>query len=161
VCAAGVGLVFGPTHLFANYLHHTPGLAGIESHHGFHWDIMGVSATVALMGIAMAWQFYIRSPGIPARLAESAAPLYRLSLNKFYLDELFVWLIVAPARALAWLSDWFDRTVVDRIVDGVATVPIVLSRVPVFAHNGLVSTYALVMLTGVVGCVLVVLKLCL
>ena len=103
----------------------------------------------------------VRSPGTPAKLAATLDPLYSLSLHKFYLDEIYVWLLVAPVRTIAWLSGWFDRIVIDRIVDGVGMVPIVLSRVPVFVHNGLVSTYALVMLAGAVGCVIVVLRICL
>ncbi len=160
VCALGVGLVFGPTHLFAGYMHHAPGLAHVEPH-GLHWDIMAMSAIVALAGIGLAWKFYVRSPGIPERLAKTFDPLYTLSLNKFYLDEIITWLLVAPVRSVAWLSNWFDAAVVDRIVDGVGRVPVVISRVPVFVHNGLVSTYSLVMLGGVVVCVLVVLKMCL
>jgi NADH-quinone oxidoreductase subunit L len=129
--------------------------------HGLHWDIMIVSSTLGVVGIALAWLFYVRSPSIPESLVRTLDPLYTLSLNKFYLDEILIWLLVAPFRALAWLSSWFDRAVVDRIVDGVGMVPVVLSRVPVFVHNGLVSTYALVMLGGVVACVLLVLKICL
>ncbi len=159
ICALGVGAAFGPTHLFADYLHHTAGLVHIESL-GLHWDVMGMSAIVSLVGIALAWKFYVRSPSIPERLAQTLDPLYSMSLNKFYLDEIFTGLCVAPMRGIAWLSGWIDRAVIDRIVDGVAKVPLVLSRVPVFAHNGLVSTYALVMLGGVVGCVLLVLKIC-
>jgi NADH-quinone oxidoreductase subunit L len=158
VCALLVGFGFGPTHLFAEYLHHTPGHAAVESH-GLHWDIMIVSACLGAVGIALAWWFYVRSPGIPESLARALDPLYTLSLNKFYLDEIFIWILVAPLRGLAWLSYWFDRTVVDRIVDGVGMVPVVLSRVPVFVHNGLVSTYSLVMLGGAVACVLLVLKI--
>ena len=45
-------------------------------------------------------------------------PLYDASLNKFYFDEIFSAIIVAPLRALAWLSNWFDRGVIDPIVDG-------------------------------------------
>jgi NADH-quinone oxidoreductase subunit L len=158
ICSLAVGLVFGPTHLFADYLHHTPGHVGVEPH-GLHWDIMIASACLGAVGIALAWWFYVRSPSIPAVLARGFRPLYLLSLNKFYLDEFFVWLVVAPLRAVAWISNWFDATIVDQIVDGVGRVPIALSRVPVYVHNGLVSTYSLVMLAGVVACVLVVLKM--
>lgn len=160
VCALGVGFAFGPTHLFAEYLHHTPGHAAVESH-GLHWDIMVLSAIVGVVGIALAWLFYVRSPGIPESIARRFDPLYTLSLNKFYLDDILYGLVVAPIRFVAWFSSWFDKAVVDRIVDGVGGVPLVLSRVPVFVHNGLVSTYTLVMLGGVAVCVLVVLKVCL
>ncbi len=158
VCSLGVGIVFGPTHLFADYLHHTPGHVAVE-HHGLHWDIMITSSCVGLVGIVLAWWFYVRSPAIPATLARVLAPLYELSLNKFYLDEFFIWLLVAPLRAVAWIANWFDAKVVDQIVDGMGHLPIALSRVPVYVHNGLVSTYSLVMLAGAVGCLLLVLRM--
>jgi len=157
VCAVAIGLVVGPTHLYANYLHHTPALAAVEAH-GLHWDVMAVSALVAAVGIALAWLCYIRSPGIPERLAKAANPLYALSLHKFYLDQLYDRLVVAPGRSLAAASHWFDDVVIDRLVDAVGKVPRLVSRVPVYVHNGFVSSYALVMLLGAVACVLVVLK---
>ena len=40
VCAVFIGLAVGPTHWFANYLHHTPGL--VEGHeHGFDCRVDG------------------------------------------------------------------------------------------------------------------------
>ena len=112
---------------------------------------------------ALAWLFYVRSPGIPERLAAAIEPLYTLSLNKFYLDEIFAWLIVAPLRGAGvavelvrsrghrsdcrWRRRWCR----------VRAEP----ACRVSLHNGLVSSYALVMLAGVVVCVLVVLKICL
>ena len=49
-------------------------------------------------------------------------------------------------------------SVVDRLVDAVGRVPIVLSRAPIYLHNGLVSSYALVMLTGAVVCVWIAMR---
>jgi NADH-quinone oxidoreductase subunit L len=157
VCAVAIGLVVGPTHLFGDYLHHTPGLEHVAAH-GLHWNVMIMSAIVALSGIGLAWWFYVRSPKIPPLLATDFRPLYELSLNKFYLDELYTWIIVSPARGLAWLSSWFDRSLVDRLVDAIGYIPIVVSRVPVYMHNGLVSTYSLLMMTGAVVCVLIVMR---
>jgi NADH-quinone oxidoreductase subunit L len=158
VCSLVVGIGFGPSHLFADYLHSTPGHVHVEAH-GLHWDIMIMSSVLGIVGIALAWLFYVKVPAIPERLASALDPLYTLSLNKFYLDEIFTWLLVAPIRGVAWFSSWFDLAIVDKIVDGVGRVPIALSRVPMQVHNGLVSTYSLVMLGGAVAGVLLVLKM--
>ena len=119
---------------------------------------MAASAVIALTGIAIAWWFYVASPGIPAKLAENFRPLYQLSLNKFYLDEMLGWLIVGPARGLAWLSGKFDLSVIDRLVDAIGYIPLLVSRVPVYMHSGLVSSYALVMFTGAVVCVWIAMR---
>lgn len=158
VFSLAIGFVIGPTHLFAEYLHHATGLTAVEAH-GLHWAVMGTSVVVVLLGIALAWWMYLKSPAVPERVARSLDPLYELSLNKFYCDELFWAIAVAPLRFLAWLAAMFDMKVIDRVVDGVGRLPRLLSRVPVFLHNGVVPSYALVMLSGAVVCVLLVLRI--
>jgi NADH-quinone oxidoreductase subunit L len=153
VGAVGIGLAVGPTHLFGDYLHHAHGLSAVESH-GLHWSIMATSAVVAALGIALAWLLYVKAPGLSEQLATAMHRSYRLSLNKFYLDEIFSAMIVAPARGLAWLSDWFDRVVIDQLVDLIGSIPRGLSRVPMRFHNGLVSSYVLLMLSGAIVCVM-------
>jgi NADH-quinone oxidoreductase subunit L len=152
VCAVGIGLVVGPTHLFGNYMQHANGLSAVESH-GLHWGIMATSAIVAAAGIALAWLVYVRSPGLPERIAAAVKPIYRLSLEKFYFDEIYDLVVVAPLRGLAWLSNRFDALVVDRLVDLIGKIPRAVSLVPMPFHNGLVSSYSLVMLSGAVVCV--------
>ncbi len=158
ICAAAVGIVVGPTHWFANYLHHTPGLPVVESH-GIHVALMLLSAAIALAGIGLAWQFYLRSPEMPGRIAATLGPLYRASLNKFYFDEIYSALFVTPLTTLARLSDWFDRRLIDPMVDIVGLVPRLVSSVPRVLHNGLVPGYALLMWTGVLLCMLFALRI--
>ncbi len=155
VCAVGVGLALGPSHLFGGYLHHTAGLPE-AAEHGFHIGLMMLSAVVAVAGIAVAWWMYVSAAGVAERVAASLGPLYRLSLNKFYFDELYFAILVAPLLLLAKLSAFADLSVIDRIVDGVGRLPRLLSAGPRTLHNGLVSSYALVMWTGVVvGAILI------
>jgi NADH-quinone oxidoreductase subunit L len=115
---------------------------------------MGLSAVLALTGITVAYVFYVRSPQLPAQLAAALGPLYKLSLNKFYLDEIYRAIFVTPLRTLAALSYWFDRTIIDPTVDLVGRIPRSLSLIPRTLHNGLVPSYALVMWTGLILCVL-------
>ena len=89
---------------------------------------MALSVAVVLSASALAWLMYVRSPELPARVAAAMGPLYQASLNKFYFDEIFWAILVAPLRGLAWLSSWFDRGIIDPIVDGVAMVPRLLER---------------------------------
>jgi NADH-quinone oxidoreductase subunit L len=158
VCAVFIGLAVGPTHLFANYLHHTPGFAPVKEHE-MNLPLMILSSVIALGGIGYAWLMYVRSPGLASRLANAAGQLYRASLNKLYFDEIFMALVVMPLRMLAWLSAWFDNQVIDRLVDAFAAIARFLSRVPWRFHNGLVPTYAFVAWTGLLICMLFALKL--
>ncbi len=156
VAAVGIGLAVGPTHLFGNTLHHTPGLP--ESEHHMNFLIMGISIAIGVAGWYMAKVFYVDKKEIPESLARNFAPLYRLSFEKLYFDEIFLGLVVFPLKGIAYVSELFDKYVVDRLVDGVGSIPRILSAAPQRLHNGLVQSYAFVMWIGVLVCVLFVIQ---
>lgn len=158
VCAALIGLVTGPTHLFAGTLQKIQGLTVVESH-GLHWGVMAVSSLIALSGIALAWFLYVAAPGIPNSIATALRPLYLLSSGKFFLDEILRWLVVVPLAGVARLSVLFDRWVIDGLVDGIGMLPRAISVFPRRLHTGLVASYAGVMWFSVVAAVVLVLSL--
>jgi NADH-quinone oxidoreductase subunit L len=99
---------------------HPPGVAGLleRGEHLMHtWVgkafLVGIGAgfLIYLNGYAVA-NAIVRIPGM--RLVHTW--LYR----RMYFDELYFATFVAITMALSRLSGWFDRTVVDRIVNGVA-----------------------------------------
>ena len=100
-----IGIFFEVTHGFADFLGQTPSIAYLNHHahehvhEGFHWSIMVTSAVVALAGIGLAAAFYWpnRKPVADAthKVAETVG-LYRLSLNKFFFDEIYQMLFVCP-----------------------------------------------------------------
>jgi NADH-quinone oxidoreductase subunit L len=155
VCAVGIGAAVGPTGWFAHYLYpeHAP-----EAHE-FHIGLMTASGMLAFAGIALAWLMYVHWPRLAERVAEGMGPLYHASYQKLFFDEIFWIVAVAPLRGLAWLADWFDRRVIDPMVDIVGMVPRLVSSVPLVFHNGLVPAYALVMWAGLIVCMLLVLRM--
>jgi len=79
-----------------------------------------IALAVALGGIAVAWLFYVRSPELPASLAESLRLLYHVLLRKYYVDEFYNAVI---GRPLFWISQFVlfrgvDSNVIDGFVDG-------------------------------------------
>ena len=112
-----------------------------------------VSPFVAmLIGLGLAWVFYIYDPEIPGRLAAQQRPLYLFLLNKWYFDEIYGFLFVRPARRLGRLL-WTrgDGEVIDGTVNGIA-----LGIVPFFtrlagrAQSGYMFHYAFAMVAGIV-----------
>jgi NADH-quinone oxidoreductase subunit L len=147
VFAVGVGFVLGPTHLFANFLERTPGLPeGAQP--GMNIGLMTLSGLIALAGIGLAYQFYRYQPDLPGRLARAVPGLYQLSLNKFYIDELYAKYIVGPMDYLAKLLGGLDKQVIDNLVDLSGQAPRVLGYLFRPVQNGLVQFYALAMLLG-------------
>jgi NADH-quinone oxidoreductase subunit L len=158
ICAAGIGLVVGPTHLFAGYLQQTMGLTHVESH-GLHWGVMITSSIIAIAGIGFAWMFYVASPAIPGAIAKAMKPLYVISQGKFFLDEIFKGLIVMPLVVIAKIATLIDQYLIDGIVDTAGKIPAALSLIPRQFHGGVVSNYAGVMWIGVVTTVVLVLTI--
>ncbi|TIP34931.1 MAG: NADH-quinone oxidoreductase subunit L, partial [Mesorhizobium sp.] len=47
-----------------------------------------------VIGLLVAWKFYIRSPELPRSVAANHRLLYAFLLNKWYFDELYDFLFV-------------------------------------------------------------------
>jgi NADH:ubiquinone oxidoreductase subunit 5 (subunit L)/multisubunit Na+/H+ antiporter MnhA subunit len=83
---------------------------------------IGILPTVMMaLGFVIAWQFYIRRPDIPVELARQHDWLYRFLLNKWYFDELYGAVVVGGVLLLTRALRWIDETIVDGLVNGVAS----------------------------------------
>jgi len=108
-----------------------------------------------ILGFLVAYQFYIRSPETPKRLAEQHRGLYAFLLNKWYFDELYDFLFVRPVKRL---GTFLWKTGDGRIIDGFgpdgvsARVVDVTDRV-VKLQTGYLYHYAFAMLIGVAALV--------
>ncbi|MDB5389179.1 MAG: nuoL 2, partial [Planctomycetaceae bacterium] len=145
VGAAGLGLVLGHlTGIFDGFLNMT--IDGTGAHHPADWFVIGMSTIVAVVGIGLAWALYAQPSAVPKTIAASVPPLYRISLNKFYLDEIFYIFLVVPAMCLAQFSRFLDWIVVDGLVGFISKVPAAAARLARPIQNGLVQFYALSMM---------------
>jgi NADH-quinone oxidoreductase subunit L len=81
-----------------------------EAAHTLEWQLSGVAVIVAGIGLFVAWWLYIRKPKAPEALAKSLHGPYTLLLNKYYVDEIYLALIVRPLL-------WFSTNVLWRVVD--------------------------------------------
>jgi NADH-quinone oxidoreductase subunit L len=146
--AVGVGIILEPfTHWLSGFFSLMPSLPPVAEHE-VHWVLLITSSVIALAGVAGAWWMYLVQPGFASRLVQSVSGLYQLSLNKFYLDELYGFFIVRPLIGLAALSRAVDLYVVDGLVDLVGQVPRFLGLVFRPIQNGLAQFYALAMALG-------------
>ena len=141
--------------LFVNFLapvfhtaseHETP--VSTES-----WLMIG-SIAMAILGVFFAWYVYLKSKMRPAeRAAESVPGVYRLLLNKYYVDEIYNAVIIKP---LLWLSEsflWktFDVRVVDGAVNGSAQATQWASAKLRKIQTGDFQVYVMLFLIGVIS----------
>ncbi|HEX9462018.1 MAG TPA: NADH-quinone oxidoreductase subunit L [Alphaproteobacteria bacterium] len=124
----------------------------IEAAHHLSGWIGLAPLLVGLIGIGLAYGFYIRDPRIPARLAQRFAGLYQFLLNKWYFDELYDALFVRPAFGLGrgfWKKG--DEAVIDGLgPDALAANTLKLARRAAALQTGYIYHYAFAMLIGVV-----------
>ncbi len=119
-------------------------------HHVPMWvKIAPIAAGV--IGILLAWQFYIRRTDIPARLAKMHHELYLFLLNKWYFDELYDLIFVNPAKwlgRLLWKGG--DGKIIDGFgPDGIAAAVMRVARRASALQSGYLYHYAFAMLIGV------------
>ena len=82
--------------------------------------LMGVATGIALLGWGLAHFLYSASPATADSWSTRFSGAYTTLLNKYYVDELYDVLFVEPTKRLGEWLDWFDRTVIDGLVRGVA-----------------------------------------
>ena len=122
--------------------------------HDFHdvplWVKLAPLVSMVL-GFVVAYQFYIRSPQTPVRLAAQHRGLYQFLLNKWYFDELYDFLFVRPAKRLGhFLWKTGDGKVIDGMgPDGISARVVDITQRVVKLQTGYLYHYAFAMLIGV------------
>jgi NADH-quinone oxidoreductase subunit L len=106
-----------------------------------------------VVGLWIAWNNYIRSPGAADRFVQHFPAIYRFVFNKWYFDELYNAIFVRPAL---WFGRLFwkggDEGTIDRFgPHGAAYAVGVGNRITYWVQNGYLYSYALVMLLGLIG----------
>jgi len=106
--------------------------------------LMGISVFVAFAGLGLAWFLYVKDPALPAKIAEATGGLYRLVLNKYWIDELYSAVIIGPLVAFSRVVLWqtVDQKVIDGSINEVAVAARDVSQVVRQQQSGLVRSYA-------------------
>ena len=86
--------------------------------------LMVVSSAIALLGIGIAAFIWLKRREIADEMARRFAAVYRLLLNKYYVDEIYDTAIVHPTVVASREGLWrgFDVQVVDGAVNGTAAI---------------------------------------
>jgi NADH-quinone oxidoreductase subunit L len=148
----GLPVVLGAQNVLDGWLE--PALASpfvVESHMaaGTQWALLAASSVVALLGIGLAYWFYVVRTDLPKRLAVAWRPVFTLLINKYYVDDAYDLVFVRGGRRLAaLLAQGFDRIVIDGVVDGGARLILRGGAWLAQFEDGHISHYAFGMFTG-------------
>lgn len=115
------------------------------------WAVAIPSVLIGIIGISIAWIMYKKATDLPDRLAAALRFGYKWAYNKFYIDELY--LFITKKIIFRYISEpvaWFDRHIVDGIMNSIATVTQVVSfRIRRF-QSGQLQKYAFAYISGAV-----------
>jgi len=145
---------------------------------GLEFGLMFLSVAVAGAGIWLAYRVYIEREGLADQLAAKWKGLYELVYHKYYMDEIYDALFVNRTEDLAtslgvfdvnvvdglgvngsaWLarftsrvSMWWDKWIVDGLVNLSGNTVRLLSYPVRLLQTGLVQSYALFIVLGVLA----------
>lgn len=129
---------------------------GIPFEGEIDWMIAIPSILVGVIGILVAMAMYKKETGLPEKMATSLKHLYKWSYNKFYIDE--VYLFITKQIIFRYISRpvaWFDRHMVDGAMNGIGGMTNLISyRIRGF-QSGQLQKYAFVFVASAVGLALV------
>ena len=105
---------------------------------------------LAIAGVAAAWYLYVKAPHLPAKIAASFSPVYKLLDNKYYLDTIYFNVFAKGSRALGtffWKVG--DTAIIDNgIVNGSAKLVGAVAAQVRKMQTGFIYTYAAAMVFG-------------
>jgi NADH-quinone oxidoreductase subunit L len=127
--------------VFAGEGGHAPELATIVT-------LAAVSVAAGVLGILAGLSMYVRHRPDPAAVSRAAGPLYRLLVNKYFVDELYDHRIVEAFRA-AFGAMWaFDIHVIDGLANRLGWLAAVGGTALRRGQTGIVGNYALTIVAG-------------
>jgi NAD(P)H-quinone oxidoreductase subunit 5 len=115
----------------------------------------GSSVGIALIGITVASLMYLRHKIDPKAIAQKIKPLYELSLNKWYFDDIYHKVFVIGLRRIARQIMEVDYRVVDGAVNLTGLFTLVSGEGLKYLENGRAQFYALIIFAAVLGLVIV------
>lgn len=128
-----------------------------EMRHEFHGAISMVGHAFtslplwfAAAGVALSWFFYMKRPDIPATIKSKCGPLFTLLDNKYYMDHLYINIFASLGRKIGYVF-WRvgDVFIIDGIVNGLAKLVGLFSKVLRHLQTGYIYHYAMAMIVGV------------
>ncbi len=106
----------------------------IPSEHDSHVPLIKMPAGIAAFstaaaGLLLASIIYLWRLLNPDELRQSFKPLHGFLWNKWYFDELYDYLFVAPTLIISYCAAWFDRNIIDSILHTAAAICRACSKV--------------------------------
>lgn len=128
-------------HPFSNFVNNTlPEVQTVANTAVSEGVLQMITGIIALFGVFLAWQFYIKKPQPIYRFKQTSfgSSLYMFLLKGWQFDRLYDVIFVKP---LVWLSKIDVRDFIDYIYTGIGRLNLVMNAAFSRGQNGNVRTY--------------------
>jgi len=115
--------------------------------------MVGMSVVAAVIGALVSVWVYIEQKGMADKIADKAKVLYRLSFNKYYVDEFYNATVVQPILkgSYYFLFRFFDVLIIDGFMNGLGQLNIWAGKLLKRLQDGKVNTYLVFFVLGVLA----------
>ncbi|MDB5025554.1 MAG: NADH-quinone oxidoreductase subunit 12 [Mucilaginibacter sp.] len=115
-------------------------------------SLMVASVAGALIALVYAYLRYVKKGHVPVADSEERPGLVSLSYHKFYIDEIYDWLIRKPLDALSiFFYKVIDLLVIDGFINGLGKVSVKSSKGLRLLQTGNVGFYIFMMVAGIIA----------
>jgi NADH-quinone oxidoreductase subunit L len=116
-----------------------------------HWQFSILPVALGLIGIFMAWQMYKKESNLPDKIAASFGGFYKAAYNKFYFDELYLFITKKIVfNLIGRPAAWFDRNIVNGLVNATGNTTEKVSTKIKGIQSGKVQQYGLYFLVATI-----------
>jgi NADH-quinone oxidoreductase subunit L len=125
---------------------------GVKRETHFHLLFSILPVAIGLLAILLAMWMYKKQNERPAKFSASIHGLYKTAYNKFYIDE--IWLFITKKvffNLIGRPAAWFDKNVVDGLVNFTGNYTAAISEGIKKMQSGKIQQYAIYFLVGVIG----------
>ena len=135
--------VFDPAEKFLNTVH---------EQHSLEMILIIISTVIATCGIMLARTFYLKKTELPQKISIQFNGIYKLLLNKWYVDEIYNNFILKPIQFISdkFLYNVIDRKLIDGSINGGSRLIAGFSGIFRQIQTGVVQHYATLFIAGVV-----------
>lgn len=122
----------------------------------FHLMFSIAPVLIGLTGIALAMWMYKKESSKPQQVSTALGGLYKAAYNKFYVDELYLFITKKVVfNLIGRPAAWVDRNIVDGLMNGIASTTGKISSLIKAVQSGKVQNYALYFFGGIAALIIV------
>jgi len=140
----GVSEVYGGSDIFGTFL--SLGDLKITLPHSTEYMIAAFNVSLATIGMIIAYKMFAQE----AKEANTKNILIKIAVEKFYIDEIYEFLILKPLLLLSrFIANVIDPKLFDGFINTLVWIYLSLAKLFLKLQNGNVRSYAFYIITGV------------